>query len=1085
MNCFMSRLLAVCVCAAYAATVFGESKEVGSAREFATYCGTGSRYKKYDEIILTKDISLDSDITLKKNLSIRSKGDKIYKIRANNARQILINPGYKLVLENVIFDGESYSRRNEGLFYLEESSSTNKIACLELKAGAVIRNVAVTTDADADHAPVHVKKSACFIMNEGSAILNCANNSYHGNGGAICCDSGNVIINGGTIAGCKAKGSGGAIRATGTRIASADDHLGLGMRGDIFLCGGFITNNVCGEGSAPGDECFGGGIYLGETGPMLHVIGPVVVSNNVCKIMKSSVEYETIPDDVSTYTLEDDHANRLKLTGNQEGIKFTEGWVGVRYPDLRKLAPEKLESEIRKKRFGEIWEYETTTHEESRNFFWNGDNRYRGWSDGNALVWTRHKIYQLPLDRTTVKDVLLAADTNFPVYIEFNGGFVMNKDALGDSHIRVPNGLEVTFDLQGHSITCNLEVASGGRVIFCDSSTNRSGRVWGYRDVASDIAFNSPAYTNAYRIEGGSYRTKPDPAWIAPDRVVIGNYCEVHPWMVARLAWETNLTSRVADVTLVQLEDVDNEIRDVAYNAGTGRFDIDEICYSTGDWALNVHTNADLHVRVLVAPAVSNTVSGALEETGERIPFFDSGAGGILDNGNVSLPESDVNQNSRAPAFYGREDTFVWNAKSFGLVKMVHITYRKSGTIETTNAVESCYFRFPEAALMATQRKTNGDLPIVIVDSLLNALGYDRASGFLQDDVNENLNGFQANGLRKWENIVTGTAEHDLLASTAKDSGGGLKLSVSLVDSEKLSCTSTGYSVMYDLRKSTSNGWERVGDVRDTARFEVDLLDEDGASKNASGFYRVTTLIVPDCDLSVTNEIPSTNIVGVLEVASALTNTLTAVPWTALGDNSLDAEVRPVTVSNYVHTPHLCDGDSVQVAENGLYRKWNWNKNGKIWSGAITVTYNGVVPAVEASEQSLQRNSAVWVIRNDPAAKPFFLIGQYSDAPIALRIEGGTADSPVCTLVPNPSLEAVKVNDYNWNEKPVDGDIIRIPNEKKAPLVLRWKNGEWGRLASGKWKNDTEIPAGTGFWYMRCGEAFDMVLPNAQLNEER
>ena len=1094
-NCFFNKtglMFAIALTAQFSA--FADSKEISKAKDFVNYCGTGFRYKSCDDIILTANIELTSDITLRKNLKIRSKDGSRYTISVANARQIEIDPSYKLTLTNIVFDGintrtgENYTGRNEGLFYLNESSDTNKIARLELQNRTTIKNVTVTTTADADHAVIHAKKGSRIIINDGAEILNCHNKSAHGNGGAICCDSGNIIMNGGVIANCSAKGSGGAIRVTGAR-SLAEDHLGVAFRGDIFLYGGYITNNVCGEGSATGAECYGGGIYLGDTGPMLHVIGPAVVSNNVCKVRTGGSDYNPtyteIPDDVSTFELDERYANRLKLSGDKSGLMFDEGWIGVRYPDLRGKTEAEIENELKNKSFGGVWEYFTSTHEESRQFFWNGDNRYRGWMNGNALVWTRHKIYQLPHDHTTVKEVLLAADTNFPIFIEFNGGFVMNEEAYGDSHIRVPDGLNVTFDLQGHSITCNLEVANGGSVTFRDSSTNRSGRVWGYRDVVTvgdgAITKDSQAYTNAYRLEGGSYRTKPDPAWVATNCVVVGNYCEVHPWMVARLAWETNLTSRVADVTLVPLETVDNEIRDV-----TDSSDLDEITYSTGDWVRNAHTNKNYHVRVLAVPAVSNETSNVLEEIGPRVVYFDTAKGGIVDNDNIQMP---VNQQQILPSndanggnaiSYGREDTFIWNAMSYDLIKLIHITYRKSGAVETTNAVEQAYFRFPKAAFEATQRKTNGKLPITVVEELLGALGYNRAEGFHQKNVSDTLDTLEANGLRKWENIVTGTAETQLLLSMVSNDENGLSLNVALADADKRGRTDTGYTVKYDIRKSTAEGWTRIGEIMDEPRFSVPLLDDDEKSADATGFYRITTLIIPDGELSVTNEIPSTNIVGVLEVASTLTNTLTAVPWVALGEDPSKAEVRPVTVSNYVHTPHLGQNDSVQVADRGhIYRRWEWNKGGKKWDGAISVTRNAVVPASEASEQDIPRNSAVWVTRNDPMAKPFFLIGQYSDVKQTLTIEAGTTDNAVCTLVPNPSLKPVKVNDYKWNGRPIEGDIIRIPNEKKSALVLRWKNGAWGRIASGKWKTDTEVPAGTGFWYMRCGAAFEVELPDS------
>ena len=429
---------------------------------------------------------------------------------------------------------------------------------------------------------------------------------------------------------------------------------------------------------------------------------------------------------------------------------------------------------------------------------------------------------------------------------------------------------------------------------------------------------------------------------------------------------------------------------------------------------------------------------------------------------------------------------------SYDLIKLIHITYRKSGSVETTNAVEQAYFRFPKAVFEATQRQTNGQLPIKIVDSLLTALGYNRAQGFHPNNVNTKIDGYGANGLRLWENIVTGTDTNQLLLSTAAETGDGLALKIALTDENKEGRTDTGYHVRYDLRKCVSGTWTRVGEIMERPSFSVPLLDADGKSVGASGFYRVTTLIIPDGEKysSVTNEIPSTNIVGVLEVASTLTNTLAAVPWVSLAQDPAHDAPRPITVSNYVHTSHLDHDDAVQVADKGhIYRKWDWDKHGKKWTGAKTVTKNAVLEESPAEEHPISRDSAVWVTRKDPAAKPFFLIGQYSNAPVSLEIAGGSADATVCTLVPNPTMAAVNVNTaYNWNGKPIEGDIIRIPNEKKAPLVLRWNGSEWGRYVNqgrqSVWKNDATIPAGTGAWYMRCAGAFSVELPRERIEAQ-
>jgi hypothetical protein len=505
------------------------------------------------------------------------------------------------------------------------------------------------------------------------------------------------------------------------------------------------------------------------------------------------------------------------------------------------------------------------------------------------------------------------------------------------------------------------------------------------------------------------------------------------------------------------------------------------------------------HVRVLAAPAVSNETSNVLEEIGPRVLYFDTAEGGVVDHDRIQmpanqrqiLPSDDANDGNAIS--YGREDTFIWNAMSYDLIKLIHITYRKSGAVETTNAVEQAYFRFPKAVFEATQRQTNGQLPIKIVDSLLTALGYNRAQGFHPNNVNTKIDGYDANGLRLWENIVTGTDTNQLLLSTAAEVEGGLSLKIALADADKSANENTGYRVRYDLRKydEAASSWKSVAEINDTPDFSIPLLDAENKSAGATGFYRVTTLIIPDktiTALSVTNEIPSTNIVGVLEVASTLTNTLAAVPWTKMGTDPAVSEDSQIRVSDYVHTEHLGDDDAVQVADAGhIYRKWHWNKKDKKWGSAITVSRSGAEKAPDAKEHGLSRTSAVWVERNDPAAKPFFLVGQYSSADLTLTIEGGSAESMVCTLVPNPSLKDVKVNDYKWKDMPISGnkgDVIRIPNEKKVPHNLTWneETKTWGRWFNQQWKDDAVIPAGTGFWYMRRGEAFEVALPVTQVD---
>ena len=1034
-----------------------EEQSAGSWNEFRKHV----RDSKCDVIKVTKDFSLGGSVAIPRNLTIYSDRSGIKTISNNNSYTITISPDCALDLSNIVFTASDRSSHKADVFHLTEINEQGKIARMRLHAGAKISNFKIVTEADADHAVIHVKKGARFVLNDGAEILNCRNNSAHGNGGAICCDSGNVIINGGVIAGCSAKGAGGAIRSTGERIA-AEDNIGLAMRGDIYLYGGYITNNVCGDGATADAEAYGGGIYLGYTGPMLHVIGPAVVSNNVCK-----AGGKTVPDDVSTYLLHDDFANRLKLSMDEHDLMFTNGWIGVRYPDMEKSPGVQVQST----RFGAVWEYTTRFQDEARQFFWNGDNHYRGWMSGNALVWSRFHMHELPKDGIRITTLLEDSEhSGGPIYVELNDDYEMLS---GDKdHATVPRGRELFIDLQGFHLKCDLHVEPGGKVTILDSSTNRAGTVEGHRKFDGDIG--TEEWKNAFELQGGSYHDQPPPEWIAPGRILIGNYCEVHPWMVARLAWETNLVSRLEDVTKVPLSEVDNEVRVVEMTENGQKTDLGAIVFSPGDWRRGESDNPNLKAEIIAVPAVRNE-DGSLEECGGRITLYRTG--GDVSHGNAGL---------------GSEDAYNWSgaAAALGLIKLIHITTKTVGETVTTNAIETAYFKFPDAIFHATQRKMGaGKLPITVVDALLASLGYNRAEGFNKSDVDADLDKEQVNGLRRWENIVTGTAENQLLLSTAEEVEGGLALNVALVDAEaKNGRNDTGYHVRYDLRKYDDGNklWKSVGEIKESPNFSIQLLDEANKSVGATGFYRLTTLIIPDDTLSVTNEIPSTNIVGVLEVASKLTNTLAAVPWVELAADPQTADEKPTKVSKYLNTSHLKDKDSVQVADKGrIYWEWKWNKSGKKWEGSTTVTKEAVLDAPSADVHELPRDSAVWVTRDDPAAKPFFLIGQYSSASVSLAIAGGSLESPGCTLVPNPCIKAVKVNDYKWGENPRDGDYIRIPNEKKAPHVLRWKNGQWGRLAGGVWKNDAEIPAGTGFWYMRCaGGPFQIELPKSVLSAE-
>ncbi len=586
-------------------------------------------------------------------------------------------------------------------------------------------------------------------------------------------------------------------------------------------------------------------------------------------------------------------------------------------------------------------------------------------------------------------------------------------------------------------------------------------------------------------LAAGSYAVKPDSSWIAEGALLVQNYDAALPWSVAKSAWEASLTSRLADTTGVTLDKVDEEIRFITIGAD-GSTDMDDITFSSGDWRHLVHTNKQFHVAVfaVAAEVVTNGSEQVFSECGKRVLLY------------TSRPEEMTTEEIDGQVAFGREDAFSWTKKksSVGLIKMLHYTMRKIGSTLTTNRTEIAYFKFPDVLFNADQRAENADeWRIIVRDTMLEALGYDRVTGFDADEVQEILNTDNANGLKTWEALVTGTDTNNTLVAASTVTGEGKTATIGLVHAdEHVIDKEYGYDVAYELCKSTPDGWVRVGEVQETPSFRLDLLGDDNASKGATGFYRLTTLIIPDDNPAITNAVPSTNIIGVLEVASSSTNTMMAVPWVSIVKDEVGATIENIHLSGHAEAAHLSGGDIARiVATDETFLQWRLNAEKNGWTKSVTAVAGSdeATDPGEADAFEVPRDSAVWLTRSQPKEKPIFLIGQYSPDPVTLTIAAGSTSTPSCTLVTNPSFDDLSVNDgsWGWGATPAAKDQISIPNGNSR-VLLRWNKslGKWygyvpNPNGAGQVKSyDFIIKAGTGFWYYRRGEAFEVTLPQSK-----
>ncbi|MBO7684931.1 MAG: hypothetical protein J6V72_01010, partial [Kiritimatiellae bacterium] len=352
------------------------------------------------------------------------------------------------------------------------------------------------------------------------------------------------------------------------------------------------------------------------------------------------------------------------------------------------------------------------------------------------------------------------------------------------------------------------------------------------------------------------------------------------------------------------------------------------------------------------------------------------------------------------------------------------------------------------------------------------------------------------NGLRRWENLRTGTEPSQLLLSTS--AAGTSQISAQMV-ADPGTVVDLGYTMLRELRKEQNGTWVRVAGpaAAGNPSFSIELEDEGGNSVDASGLYRVMTLLVPNQNTAITNEIPSTNIIGVLEINNAVSNTITAVPWKQLASDP--AAASDVTVSNLVAALNLSAGDAVYTldAEQRGYRMWNRQADG-IWEPVTTVRTADdgsslVLQAGSADVTRLPRGGAVWVQRAD-TAKPYFLVGQYDEGEVTVQVPGKTDAGAGLALIAIPSFKPVYLNkpdDYDgtqayidWSKYSINSqDQIRVP-VNGVQTGLTFQNGKWGYYVTTTTWNEKRkkyvassvftpyaaaIPAGTGFFYFRMG----------------
>ena len=1033
-----------------------------------------------DTIAIGANISMNAAYTIGKRVTIRSSGNTVRTIsRTSNYAWTSFTVASQVTLENITFDGQSAEAGK--LFDISSGAS------LTLGNGATVRNV--LCGYGSSHSPIRVSAAdATLTLNAGSLVSNCQNKYEHG--GAIY-NAGTVVMAGGRITGCKTTDSshaGGAIYNAGTLTMSGGEIVsctatggggGVNNAGGTFtMTGGEIVSctatgyggGVCNSSgtatfaggtltNCTANSTGGGAIYNAGTlnlsgatisgcaatqgaGGAIYNAGPATVAGGEITGCQA-YNYGGAIYSIGSLSFSGDPsitANKAGRQGKTENnvrpdtdslirlVGDFSGTVGVTYPA----------SVAEGQSFGVH-----VAGTGARNFFYDTAPSFKGQVSGSRLVWTDAAAVRYPDGNKTFAEVVAEA---------VSGGGVIELSADVTETLVVPAGYAVTIDLNGRKLTGGI--TARGSVTVTDSSQLKSGEVTGA--LVAD--------GGAFALEHGTYAAEPPAAWLAADRVVLANADGTF-----------SVTAVVQDDTAEQmaLDTREGDVR-VVNDPAT---DVLPITYASGMWVYGASEDASKTTGVYVVAAGTdspiavwhdgtNTVADAAASDGT----YDYAAGAEI--GEIG---------TRLRLFNGPyEAEFNWRQTCWGLVKAVH---------SNDNGQIIAYFKFPDPAFDVVQRTSVTNVyEIVLNDEMLAGLGFSRIDDVSGESIENHCNAMQPNGLRTWENMVTG-------ANPTNDYVGALgpadpskpdTLTVRMADAG-MPNPQYGYRVLYDLRRAT-NGWRRIAGPQERPEFQIELHSDDiSGEHNATGLYRIYTLLIPCSNLAITNEIPATNIIGVLKVNSPCTNTITAIPWRRLA--SAPERATDVTVAEVVAANNLVAGDRLYAYDNdtGLFYGWTMFESasgGVDWEAMLSVTSNGVTTA-DATVTTMPRGGAFWTVRAVPKAitrsggvKPYFVCGQHESGPYTNAIFGGSYESPRSTILANPTPQPLAINDLSFAGTVGATDTIVVPTvSSDVPNVYHRNaaNTEWGyskqTVSRGRIRN-TWITAGTldpgvGFWYVR------------------
>ena len=146
----------------------------------------------------------------------------------------------------------------------------------------------------------------------------------------------------------------------------------------------------------------------------------------------------------------------------------------------------------------------------------------------------------------------------------------------------------------------------------------------------------------------------------------------------------------------------------------------------------------------------------------------------------------------------------------------------------------------------------------------------------------------------------------------------------------------------------------------------------------------------------------------------------------------------------------------------------------------MTITKKGVSSS-GAEDTRFEPGKAFWLVRSNPSGY-IYLVGRYTGEDYVTELNGGTAEAPGHTLVANPTMFDIDLNDLVFEGGTPAADDRIITMGLSGLQTLYYPNAtnttHWGRNVTQTIKGRKKqvfieggiIPAGTGFWYNRTAD---------------